>query len=65
MKVNVVFTYSGNDNLRVDSIYVLPHSARARKSKLRAEGKPAFILRRTLRGTRDSITNVVLDEMLG
>jgi hypothetical protein len=49
MKVSLVYTYQQNNTPRVDSVYLLRHSARARASKLRAEGKDAFIVRRTLR----------------
>lgn len=49
-KVNVVYSYYNIRNTYVDSIYLLDHSARARKAKIVASGKKSFIVKRTLRG---------------
>ncbi len=48
--INLVYYKNTLGNWVVDSVYALPHSARARASKIRnAEGKDAFVLKRTLR----------------
>ena len=55
MNVHLVYRYSRNPSIttpRVDGVYLLRHTARARASTLRADGVNAFLVRRTLRTNR-------------